>query len=276
MKSAMTVVGQVVRSLSISILGVVVVGTMALSLPMQRSHRDPNRLIPPAEAQLAQRTATGLIWPTTGTISQPFHRYHEGLDIAGPIGTPILAAQAGEVILAGWDNWGLGYAVELRHPDGSRTVYGHNSRLLVSVGQWVEQGQIIAEMGSTGNSTGPHLHFEYYPDSVTAQNPLTQLPALVAGRIPTRPPQGDRCPGTTLINGETQNFRVQICQISDQLWYFGQAKLEPYHSIWLPAVFNGSSYQARNGQFIYQVDGDRLQVFENQQRIRQERLLRSS
>jgi lysostaphin len=272
----MTIVGQVVRSLSISFLGVVVVGTMALSLPMQRSHRDPNHLIPAAGAQLAQRSATGFIWPTTGTISQQFHRYHEGLDIAGPIGTPILAAQAGEVILSGWDEWGLGYAVELRHPDGSRTVYGHNSRLMVRVGQRVEQGQIIAEMGSTGNSTGPHLHFEYYPDSVTAQNPLVQLPALVAGRIPANPPQGDRCPGTALIDGETQNFRVQICQIGAQLWYFGQAKTAPYHSIWLPAVFNGSHYQARNGQFIYQVDGDRLQVFENQYRIRQERLLRSS
>ncbi|MFN7659305.1 MAG: M23 family metallopeptidase, partial [Dolichospermum sp.] len=108
---------------------------------------------------------TSLIWPTQGIISQGFRKYeHEGIDIAGAKGTPILAAAAGTVVKASWDNWGLGNFIEIKHLHGSVTVYGHNSRILVSKGQQVKQGQIIAEMGSTGNSTAPHLHFEFYPD----------------------------------------------------------------------------------------------------------------
>lgn len=153
--------GGMARSLLFSFLGVAAVGTVALSLPIQGVFRDPATLIPTDETALALAQNQHLIWPTTGNISQGFHRYHEGLDIAGPVGTPILAAQAGEVILAGWDDWGLGYAVEILHNDGSRTVYGHNQLLYVNQGEWVMQGQAIAEMGSTGNSTGPHLHFEW-------------------------------------------------------------------------------------------------------------------
>ncbi|MEA5469677.1 M23 family metallopeptidase [Spirulina sp. 06S082] len=100
------------------------------------------------------------IQPTEGELSQGFHLYHEGIDLANKIGTPIIAAAEGEVIFSGWDEWGLGKLVKIRHKDGSTTVYGHNRELLVQKGEWVKQGQEIAKMGSSGNSTGPHLHFE--------------------------------------------------------------------------------------------------------------------
>jgi murein DD-endopeptidase MepM/ murein hydrolase activator NlpD len=115
------------------------------------------------KAQSAKPKPSGpYIMPAEGQISQGFHRYHGGLDIANAEGTIILAAAAGQVVFAGWHPEGLGHAVIIDHPDGSRTVYGHNSKLWVTQGQTIEQGQAIAEMGSTGNSTGPHLHFELY------------------------------------------------------------------------------------------------------------------
>jgi murein DD-endopeptidase MepM/ murein hydrolase activator NlpD len=101
---------------------------------------------------------------------------HKGIDIAGPIGTPIMAAATGIVTFAGWNSGGYGNLVEIEHPDGSLTRYAHNHRILVSPGQEVIQGQLIAEMGSTGNSTGPHLHFELYPPGDDAADPLAYLP----------------------------------------------------------------------------------------------------
>ncbi|MBD1911256.1 M23 family metallopeptidase [Leptolyngbya sp. FACHB-8] len=85
---------------------------------------------------------------------------HYGIDLAGPTGTPILAAKGGLVEEAGWNNGGFGNLVILKHDDGSQTLYAHNSELKVSAGQRVSQGDVIALMGSTGNSTGPHIHFE--------------------------------------------------------------------------------------------------------------------
>lgn len=83
------------------------------------------------------------------------------MDIAGPIGTAIYAAKGGTVVKAqpGW-NGGYGTYIILDHGDGLQTLYGHNSQLFVAVGEVVSQGQTIAAMGSTGRSTGPHLHFE--------------------------------------------------------------------------------------------------------------------
>ena len=89
------------------------------------------------------------------------------------------------VVFAGWSNKGLGYQVSIRHPDGNVSVYGHNQRLLVTSGQNVEQGQQIAEMGSTGFSTGPHLHFEIRPGGRKAINPIAFLP----GQRPDLTPQ---------------------------------------------------------------------------------------
>ncbi len=95
---------------------------------------------------------------------------HAGVDIATPTGTPIWASSGGTVVWAGW-NGGYGYLVSINHPDGRQTRYAHLSKIYVSVGQYVSQGQVIAASGSTGNSTGPHLHFEMRIGGV-AYNPM--------------------------------------------------------------------------------------------------------
>ncbi|NBD18304.1 MAG: peptidoglycan DD-metalloendopeptidase family protein [Cyanobacteria bacterium] len=122
----------------------------------------------------------GYIWPAEGVFTSGYGmrwgRMHRGIDIAAPIGTPILAAAPGEVVVAGWHNGGYGNLVKLKHPDGSLTLYAHNNKVLVQKGQEVDQGQQIAEMGSTGRSTGPHLHFEIHPAGTGAKNPLAYLP----------------------------------------------------------------------------------------------------
>ena len=104
-----------------------------------------------------------LVWPTGGgRVSRGFvgqYPAHNGVDIAGPVGTHIYAADSGVVTKALYTNVGYGIYCIIEH-GGYQTLYGHCSRLLVSVGQQVQQGQLIAYMGSTGNSTGPHLHFE--------------------------------------------------------------------------------------------------------------------
>lgn len=104
-----------------------------------------------------------LMWPTHGDFSSPFgargHAFHPGMDICGPIGTPIRAAKAGTILHAGWMG-AYGYAVDIDHGGGVVTRYGHCSRVLVRAGQTVNAGDQIARMGSTGRSTGPHLHFE--------------------------------------------------------------------------------------------------------------------
>jgi murein DD-endopeptidase MepM/ murein hydrolase activator NlpD len=122
----------------------------------------------------------GYIWPAQGVLTSGYGwrwgRMHRGVDIAGPVGTPIYAAGPGVVVKSGWNSGGYGNLVDIRHPDGSMTRYAHNSRLLVNEGQQVRQGQQIAEMGSTGYSTGPHLHFEIHiPDQGTI-NPIAMLP----------------------------------------------------------------------------------------------------
>jgi murein DD-endopeptidase MepM/ murein hydrolase activator NlpD len=125
--------------------------------------------------------ATGWIWPTQGIFSSGYGwrwgRMHKGIDVANNIGTPIVAAKAGRVVRAGWNDGGYGYLVELQHEDGSSSLYGHNSKIVVRVGELVEQGSVISLMGSTGNSTGPHLHFEIRSPGRGAVNPLPFLPA---------------------------------------------------------------------------------------------------
>ncbi|NQY01324.1 MAG: M23 family metallopeptidase [Flavobacteriaceae bacterium] len=123
---------------------------------------------------------TGHIWPTKGVITSGYGprwgRMHRGIDIAAPVGTPIVSSAPGEVITVGWDSGGYGKYLKVRHPDGSVTLYGHNSRHLVRRGQKVEQGQKIAEMGNTGRSTGPHLHYEIRPLGKGPQDPMAFLP----------------------------------------------------------------------------------------------------
>lgn len=128
---------------------------------------------------------TGYIWPAKGTLSSGYGwrwgRMHEGIDIAAPTGTPIVAAAPGVISFAGW-NSGYGYLVEIKHPDKSLTLYAHNSQILVQEGQTVAQGELIAKMGSTGRSTGPHLHFEIHPKGNGAVNPIAYLPSTQASR----------------------------------------------------------------------------------------------
>lgn len=93
-------------------------------------------------------------------------KYHSGMDLAAPQGSNTVAAEAGVVRMAGW-NGGYGYCVIIDHGNGLATLYGHNSKLLVSAGQSVSRGQVIAKVGSTGNSTGPHLHFEVLINGAT-------------------------------------------------------------------------------------------------------------
>lgn len=113
-----------------------------------------------------------LIQPVSGIITSRFGSYesirsfgHRGLDIAASTGTPIKAAAGGTITVAGWNN-SYGYMVKISHGNGVETVYGHCSKLLVSVGQTVTQGQVIANVGSTGDSTGPHLHLEVRKNGV--------------------------------------------------------------------------------------------------------------
>ncbi len=106
--------------------------------------------------------------PTKGASS-----YHKGVDWAVPVGTAVMASSSGTVTRAGWGS-GYGYCVYIKHADGRETRYGHLSKVLVSVGQTVTQGQKIALSGNTGVSTGPHLHFEILING-TQVNPLNYL-----------------------------------------------------------------------------------------------------
>ncbi|MCE5324318.1 peptidoglycan DD-metalloendopeptidase family protein [bacterium] len=127
------------------------------------------QMTPKGRARYARAFKGGLSMPCSGPITSPFgyrkhpisgiYKPHTGVDIGVPSGTPIHAAADGEVIFAGWRN-AYGYAVIVDHGGGVSTLYGHNSRLLVKCGQQVSRGQVIAKSGSTGYSTGPHLHFE--------------------------------------------------------------------------------------------------------------------
>jgi murein DD-endopeptidase MepM/ murein hydrolase activator NlpD len=129
----------------------------------------------------AGSTSLAYSWPAAGVLTSRFGRrwgkMHKGIDIAGPVGTPINSAAEGVVVYAGWLG-AYGNFVEIKHVDGTTTRYGHSSRLMVSVGQTVAQGQQISEMGSTGHSTGSHLHFEIRPNGGDAINPIAHLPKL--------------------------------------------------------------------------------------------------
>jgi len=137
---------------------------------------------PPGTASVPHRR----VWPVDATVSSGFgmrthpltgqRRLHAGLDLAAPTGTPIRAAAAGQVVSTGTAG-GYGLTVDVSHADGAITRYAHQSRLLVRAGQTVAAGQVIGLVGSTGNSTGPHLHFEVR----TAAGPIDPLGWLPRG-----------------------------------------------------------------------------------------------
>jgi murein DD-endopeptidase MepM/ murein hydrolase activator NlpD len=123
--------------------------------------------------------STGFIWPADGVFTSGFGwrwgRIHGGIDIAAPVGTPILAAASGVIDYAQWNDGGYGNMIDIRHADGTITRYAHMNELYVKEGQTVSQGQMIGAMGSTGFSTGPHLHFEIRPNGGSAIDPMAFL-----------------------------------------------------------------------------------------------------
>lgn len=143
--------------------------------------------VPPAKAsESAPRTlritpdagtvvASGsFVWPTSGSISQNYAWYHPGLDIANRSLPNVLAADSGTVVTAGWSGYGYGNHVVINHGNGFVTLYAHMSALYVTPGQTVARGAAIGKVGSTGRSTGPHLHFEVIQNGVHL-NPLSVL-----------------------------------------------------------------------------------------------------
>lgn len=114
------------------------------------------------------------VWPTQGTISQNFAWYHPGLDIANRGVPNVLVTDSGVVTYAGCLNWGYGCHIKIDHGNGYTTLYAHLQQIYVKVGQSVGRGSSIGQMGSTGRSTGPHLHFEISKNGVKL-NPLTVL-----------------------------------------------------------------------------------------------------
>lgn len=119
--------------------------------------------------------AGAFVWPTSGDLTQYFRWYHPGVDIANQNVPDILAADAGKVLIAGMpDYWGYGTRVLIDHDNGFQTLYAHLSKVYVSPGQTVKRGDPIGQMGSTGRSSGIHLHFEIHKNGI-AQNPLDYL-----------------------------------------------------------------------------------------------------
>ncbi|MFH8462412.1 M23 family metallopeptidase [Streptomyces sp. NPDC017991] len=133
--------------------------------------------------------------PAAGRVTQGYHSGHDGVDIANTRGTPIHAAGPGTVIVSGPAN-GYGQWIRIRHDDGTVTEYGHMYERLVSVNQRVDSGRLIARMGSEGQSTGPHLHFEAHTStsSTRGTNPIDYLGARGV-RLPCTP-GGGGTPGT--------------------------------------------------------------------------------
>jgi murein DD-endopeptidase MepM/ murein hydrolase activator NlpD len=124
----------------------------------------------------AKRGTGNFGWPVSGAITQKFAGRHGGIDVGAPKGTPVYAADSGYVTLAGWDREIVSYGNEIviNHGNGYMTRYAHLSAMMVDAGDSVKKGQLIGRVGSTGNSTGPHLHFEILLSGVR-RNPFSYL-----------------------------------------------------------------------------------------------------
>lgn len=148
-----------------------------------RSMRDWSITLPERVAIAPIPTAI-FAWPLIGTLTAGFGwrthpitgqlKLHKGIDIAAPIGAPILAAADGVVLDADFDS-DYGNFVEISHSDGNNTLYAHANRLFVSKGMRVRKGQPIAEVGTTGRSTGPHLHFEVLANGKQPVDPMSAI-----------------------------------------------------------------------------------------------------
>lgn len=137
---------------------------------------------PSEPKKVAAKTASSAslsrgIWPASGSVTSKFGqrwgKEHNGIDIGASTGTNVKAFMAGKVTYSGWES-GYGNLVIINHGNGLQTYYAHNSKLLVKIGQSVDSGSIIAKSGNTGNSTGPHIHFEVRKNG-TPVNPYSYL-----------------------------------------------------------------------------------------------------
>ena len=152
--------------------------TLSALIRARQAPPESSSSAPAANAPAAKVGGSGVAWPTNGSVTSGFgYRWgslHAGIDIANGTGTPVRAAKGGTIILAGW-NGGYGNCIVIDHGGGFSTLYGHLSRLRASDGQRVSQGDLIGDMGSTGNSTGSHLHFETRVNG-SPQDPTRYLP----------------------------------------------------------------------------------------------------
>lgn len=148
--------------------------------PVDDTRTKPPDLPPPPPAADTSDSGTSaastkLLWPTRlHVINQYYGWKHTGVDIDGDYTDPIYAAADGVVEKAGWNNGGYGLMILIDHPNGLKTRYGHASKMFVSAGDTVKRGQVIAMVGTTGRSTGTHLHFEVY-SGTTRENPLAYI-----------------------------------------------------------------------------------------------------
>ena len=134
-----------------------------------------DRILPPGPGR-----GYSLAWPLRGTITQGYHGGHLAIDIGTYYGAKVYASAAGQVVYARFspDGW-LGFRVVIAHSNGLRTAYNHMSDIYVEEGESVGRGQLIGQVGSTGNSTGPHVHYQVYQGSQRV-NPLSYLPPSAA------------------------------------------------------------------------------------------------
>ena len=135
----------------------------------------PGSVARPGAAPVPPHDGRSLHWPTRGPILSWFTHYHRGLDISPAYGTPVYAAERGRVVLVQYLRYGYGYYLIINHGNGYRTLYAHMSSIYVRPGSTVYRGQNIGQVGSTGRSTGPHLHFEVYANG-RAVDPYRFLP----------------------------------------------------------------------------------------------------
>ena len=168
--------------------------TFAVSLDQATATTIPTTVTPTRNEAGSVRAdnlaRTPSIWPVTGVVTSTFgwrtspfegdKELHSGIDIAVHLGAPVVATADGKVVQSG-PSGGYGNLVQLDHGNGIATLYGHNSRLAVQVGETVKKGQVISYAGSTGKSTGPHVHYEIRKND-TAIDPWTYLIAYKSAR----------------------------------------------------------------------------------------------
>lgn len=132
----------------------------------------PSNVTKPADLDTKELPKTRLLWPTSGRVITQYYGWkHTGVDIDGDYSSPLYASTDGVVVKAGWNSGGYGLMMLIDHPNGMKTRYAHASKLFVKVGDQVKRGQVIAMMGTTGRSTGTHLHYEVYVNGKRV-NPL--------------------------------------------------------------------------------------------------------